>query len=322
MTGRLFEIREFTLHDGPGVRTTVFLKGCPLRCAWCANPESQYPHPELAWTAKECIGCKNCVDNLSCYGVHFEDEGEHGVRNGLYWNEKKFSAAVKTPGAGTELKKVSLVCPTKSLHVIGEIKTVGDVISEVEKDEPFYSQSGGGITLSGGEPLLQSDFTYELLKEAGRHKIHRAIETTAFTKYETLKKIASELDYFLVDVKTWDSELHKKWTGVSNKLILENIRNLRTDFPKLPVKVRTPVIPGVNDTEQEIESIAKFVKTLGSHTEHELLKYHSLGKSKYSSLKKEYILGDAKLTEEKFAELKKVQESVLSLAPEEMRVFI
>ena len=328
-TGTVFNIQHFSVHDGPGIRTVVFLKGCPLRCAWCANPESQNPHAELAWSAKDCIGCKNCVKHLSNFDLHFEDEGESGEKNGLYWNQSLFKSDTQdllfdddSVSKMTLSKFVKRLCPTESLHIIGETKTVSQVLEEVSKDEPFYSSSGGGVTISGGEPLMQSDFSYQILLEAGRQNIHRAIETTGFSSYQNFEKVASELDYLLIDVKTWSSQIHKKWTGVPNELILENLEKIRHRYRNLPIRVRTPIIPGVNNNETEIEAIAKFVKSLGPYTEHELLKYHALGKPKYASLKRDYALADAKLSDVDFDKLKKVSEKVLELDASEMRGFI
>lgn len=286
--GRIFNIQHFSVHDGPGIRTVVFVKGCPLKCKWCANPESQVCKTELGWTKSECLHCKTCF-RLSDLNCHFENDE-------LFWSKN----AIINKEKASEVKKT---CPSQALHVIGEEKTVEEVLAEVEKDDAFYSESGGGLTVSGGEPLMQADFLYELLRQAGNHRINRAIETTGFAKYETLKKVASELDYLLIDIKAMNDEIHQKNTGVSNKLILENLQHLRADFPNLPIKVRTPVIPNVNDSEKEIEAIFDFVKSLGLNTKYELLRYHKLGESKYKTLHRKYEMGDVSLSDEKFFKL-------------------
>ncbi len=298
--GTVFNIQHFSIHDGPGIRTVVFLKGCPLRCKWCANPESQSFKTELAWLSGECIRCNECrkLKDLNC---HFEDDV-------LNWNSEK---SIDESTSEIDAKIVNRICPTQALHVIGEKKSMIDVMNEVEKDSEFFSQSGGGMTVSGGEPLSQSEFLYALLKEAGKRKIHRAMETTLFAPYEKVHKIVSELDYLLTDIKAIDEEIHIKNTGVSNKLILENIKKVRRDFPKLPIKIRTPVIPNVNDTENEIAKISLFVKNLGVNTEYELLKYHRYGLSKYASLHRIYEMGDAELSDEKFKYLNEVREKIL-----------
>lgn len=296
--GRIFNIQHFSVHDGPGIRTVVFVKGCPLKCKWCANPESQVCKSELAWTKSECLHCKSCfrLSDLNCHFEKSESVKNDDKDDELFWNEKAIINKEKV----SEVKKT---CPTQALHVIGEEKTVREVLEEVEKDDAFYSESGGGLTVSGGEPLMQADFLYELLKEAGNHRINRAIETTGFAKYEILKKVASELDYLLIDVKAMNDEIHQKNTGVSNKLILENLRHLRADFPNLPIKVRTPVIPNVNDSEKEIEAIFDFVKSLGLNTKYELLRYHKLGESKYKTLHRKYEMPNVSLSDEKFLKL-------------------
>ena len=294
-TGIIFNIQHFSVHDGPGIRTVVFLKGCPLRCEWCANPESQVRRPQLAWNHGECIGCRECEKALR------EQYGCILLTGGLLWNKE---APV------TDRAAVERVCPTKAFHVIGEEQSVSDVLAEVEKDAVFYANSGGGLTLSGGEPLVQGDFTQALLIEAGRRHIHRAMETTGLCKWETFQAVAAQLDYLLMDIKLWDSRLHRQYTGADNAVILENLARLRTEFPSLPVTVRTPVIPGVNDTGEELLSIARYVHSLGIQN-YELLRYHRLGLPKYASLGREYQLGDVELDESRFAALQKRVQALL-----------
>ena len=273
----------------------MFFKGCPLKCKWCANPESQSSNAEIMWLENECLRCKNCqgIENMN---FHFEDDR-------LEWNIAEIPDSTR--------RQIEVVCPTKAIQVVGKERTIEQILAEVEKDMSFFSESGGGLTVSGGEPLMQGEFLVSLLKEAGKRKIHRAMETSFFAHYEVVKKAVQELDYLLVDVKTFDEKLHIENTLVSNKIILENIARIRSDFPNLPIKVRTPVIPGVNDTDQEIEAISKFVKSLGSNTEYELLKYHRLGISKYKSLRRNYPLGDVVLSDEKFRNLNAVREKIL-----------
>ncbi|WP_191018001.1 glycyl-radical enzyme activating protein [Treponema zioleckii] len=290
MLGRIFNIQHFSVHDGPGIRTVVFFKGCPLRCAWCANPESQVRKIQLGWNCGECIGCKSCVNQLGKLGCHFKDDG-------LYWNQDIQLTA-------EDAKEVSYICPTHALHAIGRDVTVEEVLKEVEKDSSFYAESGGGITLSGGEPLLQHEFVTSLLREAGRRHINRAMETTGLSRYEIFEEVASELDFLLMDVKMWSKTLHEKWTGMPNDVILENLEKIRRRFPELPILLRTPVIPGVNDDEKELSAITKFVRSLGGKTEHELLQYHRLGKPKYESLHRTYELGNAMLSDERFIRLR------------------
>lgn len=291
--GTVFNIQHFSVHDGPGIRTVVFLKGCPLHCRWCANPESQVCKSELGWEKKQCIGCKECV-KIAGMNCRFE--------NGtLLWDADK----------EIDPKLIKRTCPSEALHVIGEEKTACEVLDEVEKDLEFYLQSGGGLTVSGGEPLLQGKFLLELLSEAKKRGIGRAIETTGFAKYELFSQVCAELDYLLIDVKTMNDEVHKRETKVSNKMILENLKKVRRDYLDLKIKVRTPVVPGVNDTDKDISDLVAFVRSLGPNTEYELLKYHKLGEPKYESLNRSYEMGDVELSEERFRELRKLQETLL-----------
>lgn len=267
-TGRVFNIQRFSVHDGPGIRTVVFLKGCPLRCKWCANPESQNGETEVAWTKSKCIGCGKC--------------------KGADWTE------------------IDKICPSKARHTIGYDTTVEQVLSVVDRDGIFYGDEEGGLTISGGEPLMQHKFTYQLLKGAKELGINTAIETTGFAAPEKFIKVAGKLDYLLMDIKTLDNNIHKAVTGVSNEIILDNFTMIRRSFPNLPVHVRTPVIPGVNDNEEAIRNIYDFIGNC-HNVRYELLKYHKLGESKYESLGREYPMGDAVLADEVFEKLKKYQ---------------
>ena len=266
--GIVFNIQRFSVHDGPGIRTVVFLKGCPLRCKWCANPESQKGEIEVAWTKSKCIGCGKCKD--------------------------------------IDISEIDRICPSKARHTIGYETTVEHVLSIVDRDGIFYGDEEGGLTISGGEPLMQPKFTYQLLKGAKELGINTAIETTGFASAATVIKIAGKLDYLLMDIKTLDNRIHKEVTGVSNEVILDNFTLIRRSFPNLPVHVRTPVIPGVNDNEEAIRSIYDFIGNC-KNVRYELLKYHKLGQPKYESLNREYPMKDAKLDEEMFEELKKYQ---------------
>lgn len=291
-TGTIFNIQRYSVHDGPGIRTVVFFKGCPLRCRWCGNPESQLKKKQIAWSKGSCIGCKSCM-NLEGLKCHFKE-------NGLYWD------------ANSEFEDEIILktCPSKALHVIGKEKTVSEVMEVVVRDDVFYKNSGGGLTLSGGEPLMQYKFAVNLLKSAKAKGINCAMETCGFAKWEKLKEVAGYLDYLFVDLKCINDDIHIKNTGGSNKQILENIVKVYNEYPSLEICVRTPVIPGVNDNEDEILSIVKFLNQL-PNIKYELLKYHKLGLPKYESLNRSYPMGDVELSKEKFKQLKNLAEENL-----------
>jgi len=287
--GIIFNIQRFSVHDGPGIRTVVFEKGCPLRCKWCANPESQNHKPELAWTKTKCIGCGQCTSaDLSCNPYFFEEN--------LCWDDFESS----------ESGIIERTCPSKALHVIGYETTVEQVIEQIDRDQIFYGDEEGGLTISGGEPLMQYEFTYELLKEAKAQGINTTIETTGFGNPANFVKIAGELDYLLMDIKTMDPVVHRNCTGVSNELIISNLDLIREIYPNLPIQIRTPVIPGVNYSEESISAIASHLKKY-NNIAYELLKYHRLGESKYQSLHRMYPMGEVSLSDEKYQALKKYE---------------
>ncbi len=242
--GRIFDIQKYSIHDGPGIRTIIFLKGCALRCRWCCNPESQ-----------------------------------------------RFD--IETMQFGGKEK------------IIGRDVTVGEILDEIKKDMPYYARSGGGITLSGGESLLQPRFAVSLLRSARACGINTAIETTGFADFEIIKKYLKHLDYVLMDIKHVNDEKHKEFTGQSNKLILENARKIAESGANLTIRV--PVIPTFNNTPEEIRDIAKFVKTLPNVKNMHLLPYHRMGEDKYEGLGRTYKLkGIEPMTDEYMQELLEV----------------
>lgn len=313
--GTVFNIQHYSLHDGPGIRTVVFLKGCPLRCLWCSNPESQNPKPELAWNRTACIGCQCCVRELKSGNFRFEREVSCPQNERGRTMQESAAAQRELPRASIlrweedtrpEDSIVMRTCPTKALHVMGERKSVDEVLGEVEKDALFYDNTCGGMTLSGGEPLSQREFVIALLTEAKKRRIHCAMETSGYAEWEVFKSVVERLDYLLMDIKCMDEKIHEKYTGVSNTRILENFKKLCEEFPNLPIHVRTPVIPGVNDNKEEIQAIHDFLLPF-SNVRYELLKYHRLGEPKYASLHREYPLGKRELTEGAMDLLKKFE---------------
>lgn len=269
MNGTIFNIQKFCINDGPGIRTTVFLKGCPLKCVWCHNPESQSVKPELMYAAHKCVKCGKCLA-VCKYGVHKFDGDIHIVNRE---NCKACMACVKN-------------CPADALEIAGKTASVKSVIDKVLEDKKFYENSGGGMTLSGGEPMFQFEFAAALLKEAKRNDIHTCIETCGYAPKEHYKKIAPFVDLFLLDYKETDSERHKKYVGVGNELIIENI--LMLDGIGSEIILRCPIIPTVNDREEHLAGIAKFAGRLKNIVEINIEPYHTLGKSKSEKLGREY----------------------------------
>ena len=277
--GMVFNVQKFSVHDGAGIRTLVFLKGCPLRCRWCSNPESQLFKPERAYNPNRCLTaevCGRCAKRCTKGGVT--------VIDGLICYDRS-----KCDECGACVR----ACPTGSQTVYGYEMTVAEVLKKVEEDDVFYARSGGGITLSGGEALAQPEFALALLREAKRHRLTTAIETCGAYPTEVLAEACKYLDELIFDIKSLDDEKHKKFTGGSNEQILANIQYVFENFPNLPVTVRTPVIPGFNDSEEEIMAIRRFVP-LRDNVKYEVLTYHRLGSPKYGYLGRPYLLGDVK----------------------------
>jgi pyruvate formate lyase activating enzyme len=285
LKGCVFNIQHYSLHDGPGIRTIVFLKGCPLRCEWCCNPESQRLSPELAYNPKKCIGteeCFRCKDVCQQNAIGLAEDSKITINREIC---NLCFACVDS-------------CPSRAMHVFGQYMSVGEVLKIVEADSVFYARSGGGLTISGGEPLMQPEFTLALLREARRLHIDSTVETCGFADWAILKEVGRHLKLILFDIKSMNNTKHKTVTGVSNELILGNFRKLRDAFPKLQILARIPLIPGLNDTEEEIGAILSFIKIM-KNVSCELLPYHRIGQSKYKFLGREYCMAGVKLSDEK-----------------------
>lgn len=273
-TATVFNVQKFSLDDGPGIRTVVFLKGCPLRCYWCSNPESQLRRPQLEWNARSCVGCRACL--AACPGTPAAgpDERRHVDVRAVDAESPEARAAV----AG---------CPGRALSVAGRTRTTEDVFEECMQDEPFYRQSAGGVTLSGGEPLTWPDFCVELLgllREAG---VDTNVETTAHVPARDFERVTELLSHAYIDMKHWDAAAHRKGTGVESDLILANTR--AAIERGVDVLVRTPVIPGFNDRVEDARRFAERLHEVGA-TRVQLLPFHNLGESKYDLLGRDYRL--------------------------------
>lgn len=294
MKNLIVNIQHYSLHDGPGIRTVVFLKGYPLRCRWCCNPESQEYVPQISYLRGNCLGQKACGICQKIYGqegITFDAEGKAVLHHEICDTRAKECAC----------------CPSQAMKLEGKQYTVKKILDLVERDEVFYGQGEGGLTVSGGEPLTHKDFLIDLLSQAQKRRIHTAIETCGYAPYENLAAAAEYLDYVLYDIKSMDEAKSLLYTGKSNAVILENFTRLCSDCPKLPKKVRTPVIPGFNDSLEEIQKIIDFLKQFENVT-YEPLKYHNFGQGKYKALGRKYELEGAKLAEglfEKIEELAK-----------------
>jgi pyruvate formate lyase activating enzyme len=264
-TGTLFDIKRFAIHDGPGIRTTVFFKGCPLACRWCHNPESQRPERELLFWAERCRGCGRCVSACPAGAVTIAD--------GIATTDRERCTACGECVAA---------CPEEARAIAGKLWAVEDVLDVIEKDVLFYDQSGGGVTLSGGEPLAQPEFAAALLSECRQRRIHTAVDTCAYAKQDVLATIAELTDLFLFDVKHLDDASHLALTGVSNGKILENLHWLDERGDR--IWVRYPLIPGLNDTPDDLAALARLVDRLESVDAVHVLPFHRGGESKRERL--------------------------------------
>lgn len=282
--GTIFNIQKFSVHDGPGIRTTVFLKGCPLNCWWCHNPESQSPNQEIMFFQTRCVGCGNCLLNCS--------------NNALLMKDGKID---------TDLDKCTLcgeclrACPVGAREMVGKIVSISEVMKEIKKDLIFYDESGGGVTFSGGEPLVQLEYLKKLLDSCKQEEIHTVVDTSGYVTWERFRVILPQVDLFLYDLKLMDNERHKKFIGVSNDMILDNLEKLSETNQE--IFVRIPIIPGINDDIENINQTGKFLAKLNI-TQVNLLPYHNTGIDKYHRLGVAYeLMGIKSPSKEKMIEL-------------------
>lgn len=267
--GRVFNIQRYSIHDGGGIRTLVFLKGCPLRCLWCSNPESQKSEPELGFIESRCVGSgacgAPCLSACPLQAIGLNAQGKPEI-------ERKVCDACG---------KCAVVCGNDALKVVGRQMTVDEVMAEVEKDRAFYRRSGGGMTLGGGEPLAQHEFAAELLKVAQEAYLHTALETCGHAPWSHLETVLKYTDLLQFDLKHMDSAKHQTLTGQTNELTLDNLKRVLSVKAPQDVIIRIPVVPGCNDSTENIRETARFVAGLG-FKQAELVPYHRLGVSKYA----------------------------------------
>ena len=261
-TGIIFDIKRYAIHDGPGIRTTVFMKGCPLACPWCHNPEGIEPTAFVTYKKERCIRCGACVEDCPEEAILSDSEG------------------ISPSGLPcTSCFTCAEICPSEAREAIGREMTAEALLKEIKKDIPFYDTSGGGVTFSGGEPLMQPDFLLQILHLCGQEQIHRTVDTTGYASTETIMSVAELTDLFLFDLKMMDSDKHERYTGISNQRIIDNLRQLAGQ--KAAIIIRYPLIPGVNDDRENLDRTGSFLKGLSTVVKVDILPYHHFQQNKY-----------------------------------------
>jgi pyruvate formate lyase activating enzyme len=275
MIGNIFDIKKFAVHDGPGIRSTVFLKGCPLKCIWCQNPEGIVNKINLWYFENRCINCYQCIDACPTHALSAKD-------NRIIIDREKCN----NNGNCVD------ICPTNALHFDGRSISVNEIVKILVEDKAFYKSSNGGITLSGGDPMFQHNFSLAILKACKKEQLHTAIETSMFAKEEVFKEFIDFVDYFIVDLKLLDSDDHVKYIGQPNELILSNFKLLAST--KKDILVRIPLIPGITTTKDNISGIASFVHSVNPKLQIELINYNPFATNKYRLMGLPYSLSEAK----------------------------
>ena len=275
-TGTIFDIKKYSINDGPGIRTTVFFSGCPLSCLWCHNPESQSLTPQLLYRAGRCLLCGACVEACPEEAISLESEKRIVTNRSKC---KRCQTCVAT-------------CYSGAREFSGHEVTVNEVMAQIEREIPFYDQSGGGVTFSGGEPLMQPTFLAALLKACRKQEIHTVVDTSGFANWNVFAEIHTDVDLFLYDLKHMDSFRHREVTGVPNEVILKNLRRLCATGAKCLVRI--PLIPGINDDDKNLTESGNFLASLPHIEGVELMAYHDIAQAKYEALDREYALVETK----------------------------
>lgn len=270
--GKIFDIKKYAIHDGPGIRTTVFLKDCPLYCWWCHNPDGLHKAPKVVYDAHPCIGCGDCLETCPAGAISSSSSG-------LVTDNQLCAACGQCVD----------ICSASARQIAEQVLTISQLMDIIHQDILFYDESGGGVTFSGGEPLLQAEFLIEALSACGQREIHRVVDTSGYASKTTIEKVAKHTDLFLYDLKCIDSQRHRQYTGVSNKIILDNLVSLHDSGAN--VIVRIPLIPGFNDDAESISLIHGFLRPLVGIHEIHILPYHEYQKNKYCKLGIPYLAG-------------------------------
>lgn len=285
-TAIIFNIQKFSVHDGPGIRTTVFIKGCPLKCLWCHNPESQEVKKQMLFDSNKCVLCETCVKICPQNAITLEN-----------------NKLMTDPDKCNHCRQCEVYCIPGARQVAGKEYTVEEIIKEVMKDKVFYEQSNGGVTVSGGEPLIQINFVEELLKRLKEENIHTAVDTCGAVSFESIQRAAPYTDVFLYDIKLMDDEKHREFIGMSNKLILDNLRKLSQIHNN--INLRMPIIEGVNADEIHIEKTIDFIKELNIKKVN-LLPYHDIARHKYKKL--DIVYKDEKMSKPSDGKMQRFKE--------------
>ena len=303
LTGKFYDIQGFSVHDGPGIRLTLFMKGCPLRCPWCHSPESQVFHTELNWMEIKCVGIEKCGRCLDV--CPYESVSPGRIKTALDGSGEIRLVDVDRSGCDN-CGACAKACTSKALYMCGTDYTIDDIMERVRRDVPFFNRSGGGVTISGGECLCQPEFTLAVLKRCKEEGIHTAVDTTGYVKWEIIESILPYTDLFLYDIKGLDSALHKQVIGAANDLILENAIKIAAAGGKL--QIRIPVIPMYSDSREAINEIGEFILELGDAVDVvQILPYHNLGTVKWERLQTNKTVFEAAPPSEKLIETRRKQ---------------